>query len=195
MMELVGVFSFCCYRQFINFMAQMPSFMVQIRHSFFLRHPLHNLFSLCGNRYHNGTNICSIDEAPYTNRKKSRERTLIHLSPEVTYDTLPEWSLSGRNNLSFFRLYHTAGTTQKQRQPARPKLPQIPKRKMITEITATTETVGMATTMAGKKENPVETAEETGTATVGMATVEMATTEMEAEIPITREEAETRAES
>jgi len=66
---------------------------------------------------------------------------------------------------------------------------------MITEITATTETVGMATTMAGKKENPVETTEETGTATVGMATVEMATTEMEAEIPITREEAETRAES
>ena len=48
----------------------------------------------------------------------------------------------------------------------------------------------MATTMAGKKENPVQTAEETGT-----ATVEMATTEMEAEIPITREEAETRAES
>lgn len=71
---------------------------------------------------------------------------------------------------------------------------------MITEITATTETVGMATTMAGKKENPVETAEETGTATVGMATVEtatveMATMEMAAEIPITREEAETRAES
>ena len=61
---------------------------------------------------------------------------------------------------------------------------------MITEITATTETAGMATTMAGKKENPVQTAEETGT-----ATVEMATTEMEAEIPITREEAETRAES
>ncbi len=58
----------------------------------------------------------------------------------------------------------------------------------------------MATTMAGKKENPVETAEETGTATVEMATVEMATTEMAtmemaAEIPITREEAETRAES
>ena len=64
--------------------------------------------------------------------------------------------------------------------------------------------------MAGKKENPVETAEETGTATVGMATVgmatvetatvematmEMATMEMAAEIPITREEAETRAES
>ena len=58
----------------------------------------------------------------------------------------------------------------------------------------------MATTMAGKKENPVETTEETGTATVGMATVEtatmvMATMEMAAEIPITREEAETRAES
>ena len=58
----------------------------------------------------------------------------------------------------------------------------------------------MATTMAGKKENPVETAEETGTATVEMATVElatmeMATMEMAAEIPITREEAETRAES
>ena len=70
MMELVGVFSFCCYRQFINSMAQMPSFMPQIRHLFFLRHPLHNLFSLCGNRYHNGTNICSIDEAPYTNLKK-----------------------------------------------------------------------------------------------------------------------------
>ena len=54
--------------------------------------------------------------------------------------------------------------------------------------------------MAGKKENPVETAEETGTATVGMATVEtatveMATMEMAAEIPITREEAEIRAES
>ena len=64
--------------------------------------------------------------------------------------------------------------------------------------------------MAGKKENPVETMEETGTATVGMATVgmatvetatvematmEMATMEMAAEIPITREEAETRAES
>lgn len=48
----------------------------------------------------------------------------------------------------------------------------------------------MATTMAGKKENPVETAEETGTATVEMVTVEMAT-----EIPITREEAGTRAES
>ena len=48
----------------------------------------------------------------------------------------------------------------------------------------------MATTMAGKKENPVETAEETGTATVEMVTVEMA-----AEIPITREEAGTRAES
>ena len=61
---------------------------------------------------------------------------------------------------------------------------------MITEIKATTETVGMATTMAGKKENPVETAEETGTATVEMATMEMA-----AEIPITREEAEIRAES
>lgn len=149
----------------------MPSFMPQIRHLFFLRHPLHNLFSLCGNRYHNGTNICSIDEAPYTNRKKSRERTLIHLSPEVTYDTLPEWSLSGRNNLSFFRLYHTAGTTQKQRQPARPKLPQIPKRKMITEITATTETA-------------------TGITGTAMATMELA-----AEIPITREEAETRAES
>ena len=43
----------------------------------------------------------------------------------------------------------------------------------------------MATTMAGKKENPVETAEETGTATVEMA----------AEIPTTREEAGTRAES
>ena len=58
----------------------------------------------------------------------------------------------------------------------------------------------MATTMAGKKENPVETAEETGTATVEMvtvevATVELATMEMAAEIPITREEAETRAES
>ena len=58
----------------------------------------------------------------------------------------------------------------------------------------------MATTMAGKKENPVETAEETGTATVEMATVElatmeMATMEMAAEIPITREEAEIRAES
>ena len=73
---------------------------------------------------------------------------------------------------------------------------------MITEITATTETVGMATTMAGKKENPVETAEETGTATgitgtatTEMATMEMATMEMAAEIPITREEAETRAES
>ena len=54
--------------------------------------------------------------------------------------------------------------------------------------------------MAGKKENPVETAEETGTATVEMATVElatmeMATMEMAAEIPTTREEAETRAES
>ena len=61
---------------------------------------------------------------------------------------------------------------------------------MITEITATTETVGMATTMAGKKENPVETTEETGT-----ATAEMATREMAAEIPITREEAGTRAES
>ena len=112
------------------------------------------------------------------------------MSPEVTYDTLPEWFLSERNNLSFFRLYRTAGTTQEQRQPARPKLPQIPKRKMITEITATTETAGMATTMAGKKENPVETAEETGTATVEMVTVEMAT-----EIPITREEAGIRAES
>ena len=71
---------------------------------------------------------------------------------------------------------------------------------MITEITATTETVGMATTMAGKKENPVETTEETGTATVGMATVEtatveMATMEIAAETPTTREEAETRAES
>ena len=71
---------------------------------------------------------------------------------------------------------------------------------MITEITATTETVGMATTMAGKKENPVETTEETGTATVGMATVEtatveMATMEMAAETPTTREEAGTRAES
>ena len=63
----------------------------------------------------------------------------------------------------------------------------------------------MATTMAGKKENPVETAEETGTATVEMVTVEMATVElatmematmeMATEIPITREEAETRAES
>ena len=59
--------------------------------------------------------------------------------------------------------------------------------------------------MAGKKENPVETAEETGTATVEMVTVEMATVElatmematmeMAAEIPITREETETRAES
>ena len=72
---------------------------------------------------------------------------------------------------------------------------------MITEITATTETAGMATTMAGKKENPVETAEETGTATAmgitgtAMATMEMATMEMAAEIPITREEAGTRAES
>ena len=55
-----------------------------------------------------------------------------------------------------------AGTTQEQRQPARRKHPQIPKRKMITEITVTTE---------------------------------MATMEMAAEIPITREEAETRAES
>ena len=68
---------------------------------------------------------------------------------------------------------------------------------MITEITETAE---MATTMAGKKENPVETAEETGPATVEMATVEMATAEMAtmemaAEIPITREEAGTRAES
>ena len=63
----------------------------------------------------------------------------------------------------------------------------------------------MATTMAGKKENPVETTEETGTATVEMVTVEMATVElatmematmeMAAEIPITREEAGTRAES
>ena len=62
----------------------------------------------------------------------------------------------------------------------------------------------MATTMAGKKENPVETAEETGTATgitgtatgiTGTATAEMATMEMAAEIPITREEAGTRAES
>ena len=70
-------------------------------------------------------------------------------------------------------------------------------RKMITEITATTETAGMATTMAGKKENPVETAEETGTATgiTGTATAEMATMEMAAEIPITREEAGIRAES
>lgn len=59
--------------------------------------------------------------------------------------------------------------------------------------------------MAGKKENPVETAEETGTATVEMVTVEMATVElatmematmeMATEIPITREEAGTRAES
>ncbi len=54
--------------------------------------------------------------------------------------------------------------------------------------------------MAGKKENPVETAEETGTATVEMATVELATMEMAtmetaAEIPITREEAGIRAES
>ena len=48
----------------------------------------------------------------------------------------------------------------------------------------------MATTMAGKKENPVETTEETGTATVEMATMEMA-----AETPTTREEAGTRAES
>lgn len=53
----------------------------------------------------------------------------------------------------------------------------------------------MATTMAGKKENPVETAEETGTATVEMSTVEMATMEMAAETPTTREEAGTRAES
>ena len=59
----------------------------------------------------------------------------------------------------------------------------------------------MATTMAGKKENPVETAEKTGMATAmgitgtAMATMEMATMEMAAEIPITREEAETRAES
>ena len=62
----------------------------------------------------------------------------------------------------------------------------------------------MATTMAGKKENPVETAEETGTATVEMVTVEMATVElatmematmeMAAEIPITREEAGTRTD-
>lgn len=59
--------------------------------------------------------------------------------------------------------------------------------------------------MAGKKENPVETAEETGTATVEMVTVEMATVElatmematmeMATEIPITREEAGIRAES
>ena len=51
----------------------------------------------------------------------------------------------------------------------------------------------------------METAEETGTATVEMVTVEMATVElatmematmeMAAEIPITREEAGTRAES
>ena len=47
--------------------------------------------------------------------------------------------------------------------------------------------------MAGKKENPVETAEETGI--TGTATAEMATMEMAAEIPITREEAGTRAES
>ena len=63
----------------------------------------------------------------------------------------------------------------------------------------------MATTMAGKKENPVETAEKTGTATVEMVTVEMATVElatmematmeMATEIPITREEAGIRAES
>ena len=58
----------------------------------------------------------------------------------------------------------------------------------------------MATTMAGKKENPVETTEETGTATVEMVTVEMATVElatmeMAAETPTTREEAGTRAES
>ena len=63
----------------------------------------------------------------------------------------------------------------------------------------------MATTMAGKKENPVETAEETGTATVEMVTVEMATVElatmematmeMATEIPITWEEAGIRAES
>ena len=58
----------------------------------------------------------------------------------------------------------------------------------------------MATTMAGKKENPVETTEETGTATGGMATVEtatveMATMEIAAETPTTREETETRAES
>ena len=63
----------------------------------------------------------------------------------------------------------------------------------------------MATTMAGKKENPVETAEETGTATVEMVTVEMATVELAtmematmeiaAETPTTREETETRAES
>ena len=57
----------------------------------------------------------------------------------------------------------------------------------------------MATTMAGKK-NPVETTEETGPATVEMATVEtatveMSTVEMAAEIPTTREEAGTRAES
>ena len=62
-------------------------------------------------------------------------------------------------------------------------------------ITATTETAGMATTMAGKKENPVETTEETGTATVETATVEMATMEIAAETPTTREETETRAES
>ena len=53
----------------------------------------------------------------------------------------------------------------------------------------------MATTMAGKKENPVETTEETGTASVEMSTVEMATMEMAAETPTTREETETRAES
>ena len=61
----------------------------------------------------------------------------------------------------------------------------------------------MATTMAGKKENPVETAEGTATvemvtvemATVELATMEMATMEMATEIPITREEAGIRAES
>ena len=54
----------------------------------------------------------------------------------------------------------------------------------------------MATTMAGKKENPVETTEETGTATaMGITGTAMATMEMAAEIPITREEAGTRAES
>ena len=67
---------------------------------------------------------------------------------------------------------------------------------MITEITATTETVGMATTMAGKKENPVETTEETGTATaMGITGTAMATMEIAAETPTTREETETRAES
>ena len=63
----------------------------------------------------------------------------------------------------------------------------------------------MPTPMAAKKEKPVETAEETGTATVEMVTVEMATVElatmematmeMATEIPITREEAGIRAES